>query len=287
MTNKSLLGLSPFGIFVNSNNSIYVLSQQTGKIHIWQNENHLNPTNTISGNLIFPLSLFVTTNGDIYVENGKNERVDKWIVKTEKWISAMNVNVLAHCSGLFVDIYESLYCSIQTYHRVDKKWSNGKTATIAGTGVQGSESNMLKHPRGIFVDINLDLYVADQYNNRIQLFRLNQQNGITVAGNGSKSVTIELNLPTGIVLDGDQHPFIVDCGNSRIIGSDENGFRCIFGCSGSGPTNDKLSGPYSMSFDSYGNIYVMDAGNNRAQKILKNKPYSKSFLLISLGKILK
>jgi len=274
-TNQGFLGTNPHGIFVNSNNSIYIPNREIGQIHIWLNENHLNPTNTIEGNLSDPFSLFVTTNGDIYADNGQyNGRVDKWIVENETWISVMNVT--SPCFGLFIDIYENLYCSMFYNHRVDKKWSNGITTIIAGTGVEGSESNMLSNPFGIFVDINLDLYVADFGNNRIQLFRSNQRNGITVAGNGSTKLTIKLFYPTGIVLDGDRHFFIVDYGNHRIIGSDENGFRCIFGCSGEeGSTNDKLSGPISMSFDSYGNIYVTDRDNHRVQKIVKNQVCSK------------
>ena len=263
-TNRSFVGSYPSGIFVNSNNSIYISNRETGQIHIWQNKNDLNPTKTISGNLSYPQSIFVTTNGDIYVDNGNNDRVDKWIQENETWISVMNVSSV--CSGLFIDIYENLYCSMGDNNRVDKNWS-----TIAGTGVVGSQSDMLNNPCGIFVDINLDLYVADSGNNRIQLFRLNQRNGITVAGKGSAKVTIELNLPSGIVLDGDRHLFIVDSGNHRIIGSDENGFRCIFGCSGYGQTNDKLTYPRAISFDSYGNIYVTDFGNNRMQKIFLSK----------------
>jgi len=267
------VGTYQHGIFVNSNNSIYILNRQTGEIHIWLNENHLNPTKTVSGNLSGPFSLFVTTNGDIYVDNGANRRVDKWIVENETWISVMNVT--SQCRGLFIDIYDNLYCSMFSNHRVDKKWSNGTTTIVAGTGVQGSESDMLNRPQGIFVDINLDLYVADYYNHRIQLFRLNQRNGITVAGNGSAHVTIELYQPSGIVLDGDQYLFIVDQGNHRIIGSDENGFRCIFGCSGYGSTNNKLYYPVTMAFDSYGNIYVTDRENHRVQKIVKNQVCSK------------
>ena len=271
--NERFMGTQPRGIFVNSNNSIYIPNQQTNQILIWQNENHLNPTKNISGNLSNSISLFVTTNGDIYVDNGKNGRVNKWIVENETWVSAMVV--ASQCFDLFIDIYESLYCSLDINNRVDKKWSNGTTTTVAGTGVQGSASNMLKSPRRIFVDINLDLYVADAANHRIQLFRLNQRNGITVAGKGSLNITIELNWPTGVVLDGDQHLFIVDGDNNRIIGSDENGFRCIFGCSGNGSTNDKLFHPRAMSFDSYGNIYVTDRDNKRVQKIVKNQVCSK------------
>jgi len=127
---------------------------------------------------------------------------------------------------------------------------------------------MLDSPHGIFVDINFDLYVADTDNNRIQLFRLNQRNGITVAGKGAPKVTIALNGPRSIVLDGDRHLFIVDSSHHRIVGSNEGGFHCIFGCLGSfGSTDNTLFNPQSMSFDSYGNIYVTDIGNNRIQKI--------------------
>jgi len=272
---QSFLGAQPVTIFVNSNNSIYLSNRLTGQIHIWQNGNDLYPIKTIEGNLSSPASLFVTTNGDIYIDNGyQNGRVDKWIVENETWISVMNVT--SACYGLFIDIYDNLYCSVFENHQVDKTWSNGTTTIVAGTGVQGSESDMLDCPWGIFVDINLDLYVADSENNRIQLFRFNQRNGTTVAGNGSSKLTIELNTPTGVVLDGDQHLFIVDSYNHRIIGSDENGFRCIYGCS----MNDKLSYPVTMSFDSYGNIYVTDRDNNRVQKIVKNQVCSKFFLLL-------
>ena len=270
--NRSFVSTYSPSIFVNSNNSIYILNQDTTQILIWQNENHLNLTRIILPSSLSSQSIFVTMNGDIYVNNEYGSRVDKWIRENETWISVMNVT--SYCFGLFVDIYENLYCSMYDNHRVDKKWSNGTTTIVAGTGVQGSQSDMLNHPWGIFVDINLDLYVADSGNNRIQLFRLNQRNGITVAGKTSTKLTIELVNPSGIVLDGNQYLFIVDRGNHRIIGSDENGFRCIFGCSGGeGSTNGTLSYPAAMSamsFDSYGNIYVADRDNNRIQKIVKN-----------------
>jgi len=266
-------------IFINSNNSIYIPNQKTGEILVWYNSNSGKPSKKISTTLSNPSSIFVTNNGDIYIDNG---RIDKWIAGNETWTSAM-MNVTSTCYAIFIDIYESLYCSMFDKHRVNRKWLNGRTAVVAGTGVYGPESDRLCFPGGIFVDINLDLYVADEWNNRIQLFRLNQRNGITVAGKGSAEVTIELNTPTGIVLDGDRHLFIVDFGNHRIIGSDENGFRCIFGCSGEkGSTNDKLSLPSTMSFDSYGNIYVVDSDNHRIQKIVKNNICGKKIIFNNL-----
>jgi hypothetical protein len=139
---------------------------------------------------------------------------------------------------------------------------------IAGTGTAGSSSNMLYYPEGIFVDINFDLYVADFSNCRIQLFRAGQLNATTVAGNGAPG-TITLSCPSGIVLDADKYLYIVDLHNDRIVGSGPNGFQCLVGCSGSrGSASNQLYNPFSISFDSYGNIFVTDDYNNRIQKFI-------------------
>ena len=88
-----------------------------------------------------------------------------------------------------------------------------------------------------------------------------------MAGSGSLSPTITLNYPIAIILDADKYLFIADYFNHRIIGSNSNGFRCIAGCSGSsGSASNQLSHPSSLSFDSYGNIFVTDFMNSRIQK---------------------
>ena len=244
-------------------------SRVTGIIQIWDNDSSINPSKTISGDLSDPRSIFVTNNGDIYVDNGHtNGRVDKWIAENNTWMTVMSVQ--SACYGLFMDIYNNLYCSIFEHHQVIKKWLNDITNTttiVAGTSAQGSASDMLHNPIGIFVTINLDLYVADYGNNRIQLFRSGQQNGTTVAGDGSSPATIELGHPTGIVLDGDQHLFIADQTNHRIIRSDKYGFYCILGCSSN---HSPFNYPTTISFDSYGNLYVTDKDTHQIQKFVKN-----------------
>ena len=266
LATRNRVGAYPIGIFVSSKKSIYVPNRETGEIHIWENESTSTPLKTISGNLSDPVAIFVTINDDIYVDNGKYYgRVDKWIAENSTWVSVMSVSSL--CYSLFIDICNSLYCSMANQNKVEKKWPNNTKEIVAGTGVNGFTPDMLDSPRGIFVDTNLDLYVADSNNNRIQLFRFGQRDAKTIAGNGSSTVTIKLRTPSGIILDGDRHLFIADHGSHRIITSDEYGFRCIFGCSHKGSTNDKLDSPRIMSFDSYGNIYVTDQANHRVQKI--------------------
>jgi hypothetical protein len=263
------VGEDPAGIFVNTNNTVYVADRNNSRIQIWANDS-VDPTKTISGNSSLRLSIFVTITGNIYVDNGiLNGRIDKWISNTNTSIPVMYVK--SPCFGLFVDINDTLYCSMQVADQVVKKWLNDNTTTVtpaAGTGVKGSDSNMLNSPVGIFVDINFDLYVADQFNHRIQLFQSGQLNGTTIAGGGLSSTTITLYYPTGIVLDADKYLFIVDNGNARIAGSGPNGFRCLVGCFGRGNASNQLSYPMTLSFDIYGNMFAADRGNNRIQKFL-------------------
>jgi hypothetical protein len=252
---------------------IYVADCDDSQIQVWLNDS-INPTQTISAGLSSPYSVFVTSNGDIYVDNGySNGRVDKWTLNANASVPAMYVN--SSCNGLFVDITNTLYCSMENNHQVVKRWLDDQsniTTVVAGTGSSGSSPNMLFDPNGIFVDINLDLYVADSGNNRIQLFRLGQLNGTTIAGNGSPNTTITLNAPSGVVLDADNYLFITDSGNNRIVGSGPNGYRCVVGCPGSpgsyGPGSNQLNSPFTLSFDSYGNMFVTDENNNRIQEFI-------------------
>ena len=264
---KELVGFT-YGIFIDTNYTIYVTSEDLGKIIVWTDGNEI-PIRIISEYISKPKSLFVALNGDIYVDNGVNDRIDMWTLNATSPVQVMKVD--GHCEGLFIDIKNDLYCSLRDRHRVIKKSpeNNVNTSTIAaGTGLIGKTSVSLWHPRGIFVNTNLDLYVADCDNNRIQLFRSGQLNGITVAGDGATE-TISLKWPTGIVLDADGYLFIVDEGNHRIVGSGPAGFRCLVGCSSTpGSQAHQLNYPQSMAFDRFGNMFITDRDNYRVQKFV-------------------
>ena len=272
LVNSSTLGITATGLFVTTDNTIYATAISRNSVLVWQ-QGSFNMTRSIFTNLSRPYRVFVTTNGDVYADNeGPAQRVEKWASNTTNSTTAMLFSGL--CNGLFVDIYDSLYCSLWDYHRVTKKpiGSDVNTSiTVAGSGLVGSASNAFDRPCGIFVDIDLSLYVADYGNNRVQLFRLGQLNGVTVVGYGAPG-TISLNGPAKTILDGDGYLFIADHNNFRIVGSGPNGFRCIAGCTQTnGSAANQFFRPYDLAFDSYGNLYVTDMYNNRLQKFILTK----------------
>ncbi|CAF1272472.1 unnamed protein product [Adineta ricciae] len=274
-TNQSIVEKWPSTIFISTNNTIYTINRDEKKILIW-NENNLNFTSINLNNFSFlssfyieVSSLFVTLNGDIYFDEGdeENRTVQRWISEKDAFETVMNIN--SSCSHLFIDINDNLYCSMIENHQVVKTNLKNSLMTliyVAGTGDKGSNSNQLAYPHGIFVDVNLDLYVADRGNRRIQLFSYEETNAITVAGKRSYKLTISLVFPTGITLDVNKYLFIVDSKNYRVIGEGPYGFRCLVGCYGSVSQTNQLNGPNAMSFDTFGNMFVVDSYNNRIQK---------------------
>ena len=271
MTNASTflastaIGLLLYGIFIDGINNVYVPSRLSNVLLVWSQSRTTIRNVSVGSNR--SMSVFVTINGDIYIDNGyTNGRVDKFASNMTS--TAMTVN--GTCYGLFVDLNKYLYCSMKDYHQVIKLLLNSSTTiptVAAGIGSPGSTSTMLNSQQGIYVDSNINLYVADCGNDRIQLFQSGQLTAVTVLGNGSSNTDIILRCPTHVVLDNDGYLFVVDSYNHRIIGSSWNGSRCVVGCSGSGGVaSTQLSFPQTMGFDSYGNIYVTDRNNSRIQK---------------------
>jgi hypothetical protein len=255
-------------IFVNTNNTVYVAPRDLYRVLVWF-EGSISPITVNFNGLSAPQSLFVTITGDIYVDNGDNGRIDKSTLNATQSTKVMDV--IEPCYGLFVDINNTLYCSLFNKHQVIKTSLNSATdpsTIVAGAGSSGSLPNTLNGPKGIFVYINFDLYVVDSLNDRIQLFKSGELNATTLAVVGATE-TITLNRPSGVVLDADKYIFIADSGNNRIIRSGANGFLCLVGCSRTyGSESDQMKEPTTIRFDSYGNMFVTDLSNHRIQKFI-------------------
>lgn len=215
--------------------------------------------------------LFVTTNGDIYVNEGQPMgRIQKVTLNTSNAVTVMNVTGV--CFGLFITNNGTLYCSFGlTGHQVGRTTLANPLnfTTVAGVyGFNGTTPDRLNIPYGIVLDANFGLYVADFGNHRIQFFRPGEVNGTTVAG-AAAAGTITLVQPSFVTLDGDGYLYILEYGTSRVVGQGPNGFRCIVGCTNTtGSTATQLFGPANFAFDSYGDIFVSDMGNSRIQRFI-------------------
>jgi sugar lactone lactonase YvrE len=225
-----------------------------------------------------PGDVQVDDSGNVYVLDGYNSRVQKWMPGAISGItvaggngtgSAANQLFLPH--GFFVDRSGNIYVADLLNNRV-QKWAAGATSgiTVAGGNDYGSAANQLASPNDVFVDDAGNIYITDGDNNRIQKWIPGATSGITVAGgNGYGAAANQLNTPFGLYVNKSGDIYISDRVNNRIqkwIAGATTGIA-VAGTTGSGGSDStELNSPRGLYVDSNGIIYIADYFNNRVQK---------------------
>lgn len=191
-------------------------------------------------------------------------------------------------SSIALDAAGNLYIA-DSVSRIRKVSANGIITTVAGGGTCGSmycgdggpaTSAMLNGPQGVAVDASGNLYIADTDN---EVVRKVSANGTitTIAGGGSSlsdgvpAADAELESPWNVALDAAGNLYIVDLGDNRVRKLDTSGTITTVagslnpaGLGNGGPaTNASLNMPTAIAFDSGGNMYIADSGNNAIRKV--------------------
>ena len=180
--------------------------------------------------------------------------------------------------------------------------ASGQISTIAGTGTASytgdhaaATAATLNTPSGVALDGAGNLYIADTGNNAIRRVDAVTHVITTVAGNGSglpgfagdgslaTSVTVLLNGPQSIAVDTAGDLYIADTNNQviRAVSASTGVINTVagdyFGPFGAGfggyngdgvlATNATLNHPYSIAFDTAGNLFIADTVNNRIREV--------------------
>jgi len=168
---------------------------------------------------------------------------------------------------------------------------SGIINTIVGNGTAGYSGDgrnaryaELSGPAGVAVDSLKNVYIADTNNNRIR--KVTASTGVitTIAGNGtagfsgdgSAATSAKLNSPSGVAVDSSGNVYIADTNNNRIrkvtvstgviTTVAGNGTAGFFGDGGTA-TSAEVNGPFGVSLDSAGDIYIADTNNNRIRVV--------------------
>src|SRR5215510_3843764 len=179
-------------------------------------------------------------------------------------------------------------------HRIRRIDRQGVITTIAGSGNapytdygNPAPKDKLNNPQGVAVDRSGNILIADTYNRVVR--RLDRDGTLTVvagsvaglSGDGGPAIKAQLNLPMAVTVGPDDSVYVSDAANSRIrrITADGKiqtvtGFGGGEGIGGAGYVGDggpaekaKLFSPADVKFDTAGNLYISDTGNNRLRVI--------------------
>ncbi len=193
---------------------------------------------------------------------------------------------LASPYGVTFDSSGNAYITDYQNNRI-RKVSSGIITTVAGNGMPGFAGDngpatiaQLNQPSGVAVDSSGNIFIADSGNNRVRKVA----GGIitTAAGNGTAgfagdsgpAISAELGQPLAVTLDPSGNLYIADSGNSRVRKVAGVTITTIAGNGTPGFSGDKgsatvaqIRNPSGLSFDSSGNLFIADTGNNRVRKV--------------------
>jgi sugar lactone lactonase YvrE len=193
--------------------------------------------------------------------------------------------------GIAVDAAGNLYVSDTLDQRV-RIVSGGVINAFAGNGGfcqnptttcgDGHAATLahLHKPQQVALDAAGNLYIADTADHKVRKVgttgTITLFAGLGVQGFGGDSgpaTGAVLDLPVGVSADGSGNVLISDTGNQRVRMVSSTGVISTLAGGGTGgdggaATSATLAGPYTVSGDSAGNLYIADTGNNRIRKVV-------------------
>jgi streptogramin lyase len=185
--------------------------------------------------------------------------------------------------GIVVDMAGNLYVADNGNNLIRKITPDSVVTTFAGSGVIGAVNGAaatatFNSPYGIAIDKAGNIYIGDSANNLIReitpagLVSTFAGSGVAGAANGAGTAA-SFDNPQGLVMDAAGNLYVADAGNHLIREISPSGLVTTFAGSGTmGSANGALTtasfyDPAALAFDSAGNMYVADDGNNLVRKI--------------------
>ncbi|CAF1208696.1 unnamed protein product [Adineta ricciae] len=206
-----------------------------------------NPVGTTIGNQsiagLNPIDIVIDGSNTIYIPHENQGIIRVFLGVNSTLVKSITANS-TNLSSLFVLTSDEIYFS--SINGVTEMKSNMTNSIL--------RMDLCVRCIDIFLTLNQTLYcsLSDQHQIIAKSLPDEWSYLLTVAGTGDLgSTSATLRNPRGIFLDENNSTlFVADCGNNRVVRQSSN----------------QLNQPSSLSFDSFGNIFVIDRNNHRIQK---------------------
>ena len=288
--------LGPSGVYVDSNDTLYIADVFNSVI--WKLLKDAVNATIIAGNhgsrgsnstrLDVPVDVYIDRNGNLYVSDRDNDRIQKFINGSNIGVtiagitgsSGRSLNELNQPQYFTFDPTDTyMYVADYNNNRIMRYLTNSTTGTngtlVAGGNGLGNTNTSLNFPLGVHYlpSGSNDLFITNHNGYSVTRWTPGASSGVFVAGipGSSGATSTQLSLPMGIKIDTYLNIYVADSGNDRVqmfCANNQTGIT-IAGFGGDGDNATQLSSPKGIAFDSAMNMYISDYGNRRVQKFLK------------------
>ncbi|MEW6104419.1 MAG: NHL repeat-containing protein, partial [bacterium] len=227
---------NPYGIATNGN---YLYIADTGNCRIVRcNLDGSNPlvygdVGKGEGKFMQPQGIGVTPQGDIYVVDTGNHRIQKLKDNGTSISFVKTIGSEGNGVGQFflprdiaIDFRNGYFLICDSFNQRISKFSldGNPINSFSGSnsfGQWGTQTGKLWHPYGIDIDNQGNIYVADTYNHRIQKFSPDGNYLLSFGARGQEDG--QFAMPQDVVVDSEGYILAIDTENHRVCKFSPNG----------------------------------------------------------------
>ena len=286
--------MGPRGVTLDWSHSIYVADSGNNRVQYYPRGalsgiTVCGQSNGVSGlnssHLFNPWKVMVENEGDIYVVDRNNHRIQLWKFNSSFGSTVAGLGVFgSNTSQLYYpeDVFRdeksgALYIADTYNHRIMRYFRNESTgAVVAGGNGAGNSNIQLYYPTGIRFGVSTDtLMIINYQTNNIVQWKIGDRNRTVFTGNINGiagSTSTQLSGPECLITDPMGNLYVADGSNHRVqffLPDQPNGITIAGKTAISGYNSTLLYHPIDVALDTQLNLYVADTLNHRIQKFLR------------------
>ncbi len=263
---------------VATNIGTVTLSQSTIESVDWEFVSTFGVTGTATGQMQSPYGIALDTNGNIYVADGANNRIQvfsPYLAYVTSWGTEglWEYGQTEPDPGYFFRPQDIAVSSSGTVYVTDLNRRVQAFATdgtfVTKWGEYGSDEGQFIYPLGITFGSDGNIIVCDGQNGRLQVFTPDGEFVSVWGSQGSEEGQFDFPAAVSVASTGDV--YVADYNHRISVLSASGAFKFAWGVYGSG--DGELGDPEGVIVDPEGYVYVSEIENNRIQVFTSGGTY--------------